>query len=465
MSLPPFRRRSLPFLVLFLCSAVALSGCGNVQGPDDVEEEFTFTAEDVVRFRELAQRARSGESETGVLGIPYLEPLDAVPDDGEVHFSLNDAHEKMRADTAVEAGMYRVTNEFLNVRTEPRVTAPIVKRLAQGDAATLIAFTDAAWAHVKLADGKEGFVAQRYLARLTTDAKLPEEKKAFDGLSFVDFGFVNVRRSPDQQSEKLGELAGQALVRPISMDPVWARIPFEGREGYVARQYLSPFLPNFLVRQDAYTLPVLHYSLADPDALDVILSHAEALRGQGMTFLTFRDFYDMLLRQEKRDVRLSPHSVLLALSGVTGENVREVSDALSSVGVRATLFLPTKHVGLAGVTEKMLLTLLANGFDVQSGGHTGEDLRSLTDSQLDAEFLQSRRLLEDLTKKTIFAVLYSSGGVNERVMQHAAKAGYLLGVGSVPERTFTRSQFLRLPSYSVGKGMTAEDVVRMAKGS
>ena len=450
-------------LALIVCSAVVLSGCGRVQGPDDVEEEFTFTAEDVVRFRELAQQARSGETGTGAPGVPYLEPLDAVPDDGTVHFSLHDAYENMRADTDTEAVVYRVTNAFLNVRTEPRVTAAVVKRLVQGDAVTVLDFTDAAWAHVKLSDGKDGFVAQRYIARLTTDAKLPEEKKAFEGMYFVDFGFVNVRRSPDQQSEKVGELAGQAIVRPISMDSVWARIPFQGKEGYVARQYLSLFFPNFLVRQDAYTLPILHYSLAEPHALDALLSHTEKLRGQGVTFLTFRDFYDVLLRQEKRDIRLPPRGVLLALSGVTGENVREVSDALSSAGVHATLFLSTKHVGLTGVTEKTLLTLLANGFDVQSGGHTGEDLRSLTDSQLDAEFLQSRRLLEDLTKKTIFAVLYPSGGVNERVMQHAAKAGYLLGVGSVPERAFTRSQFLRLPSYLVSKGMTEDDVVRIVK--
>lgn len=459
------RSHSLWLSVLLLCPTVALSGCESVQGPDDVEEEFTFTAEDVVRFRELAQRARSGESETGALGIPYLEPLGAVSSDDTVHFSLHEAHENMRADTDTEAEVYRVTNEFLNVRTEPRVTASVVKRLVQGDAVTVLDFTDAAWAHVKLSDGKEGFVAQRYIARLTTDARLPEEKKAFDGMYFVDFGFVNVRRSPDQQSEKLGELAGQAIVRPISVDSVWARIPFEGREGYVARQYLSPFFPNFLVRQDAYTLPILHYSLAEPNALDALLSHTEKLRGQGVTFLTFRDFYDVLLRQEKRDIRLPPRGILLALSGVTGENVREVSDALSSVGVHATLFLATKHVGLVGVTEKTLLTLLANGFDVQSGGHTGEDLRSLTDSQLDAELLQSRRLLGDLTKKTVFAILYPSGGVNERVMQHAAKAGYLLGVGAVPERAFTRSQFLRLPSYLVGKGMTEDDVVRLAKGS
>lgn len=453
-------------VLVFLCCTIALSGCSRVQGPDDVEEEFTFTAEDVARFRELAQQARGGEVGTGTLGVPYLEPLDAPSDEEDtVHFSLNEAYESMRADADTEALVYRVTNEFLNVRTESRVTAPIVKRLVQGDVVTVLDFVDAAWAHVKLADGKEGYVAERYIARLTTDARLPEEKKVFEGMYFVDFGFVNVRRSPDQQSEKLGELAGQAIVRPISMDAVWARIPFEGREGYVARQYLSPFLPNFLVRQDAYTLPILQYSLAEPGVVDLLLTHIAKLKGEGVTFLTFRDFYDVLLRQEKRDVRLPPRALLLTLSGVTGENVREVSDALSSVGVHATLFLPTKNVGLAGITEKTILTLLANGFDVQSGGHTGEDLRSLTDSQLDSELLQSRRLLSDLTKRAIFALLYPSGGVNERVMQHAAKAGYLLGVGTVPERSFTRSQFLRLPSYRVGKGMMPEDVTRITKGN
>lgn len=460
----PCRCRALWLSILLFGSPVVLSACRGVQGPEDTEEEFTFTAEDVVRFRELAQKARSHTSGTGALGVPYLEPLETVLDEDTVHFSLNEEHEKMRTETDTEAGVYRVTNEFLNVRAEPEVTAAIVKRLVQGDAVTVLDFTDSAWARVKLSDGKEGFVAQRYIARLTTDAKLAEEKKAFEGMYFVDFGFVNVRRSPDQQSEKLGELAGQAIVRPISMDAAWARIPFEGKEGYVARQYLSPFLPNFLVRQDAYTLPILHYDLAEPHALDALLSHAGRLRGEGVTFFTFRDFYTILLRQEKRDVRLPPRGVLLALSGATGENVREVSDALSSAGVHATLFLMTKNVGLTGVTEKMLLTMLANGLDVQSGVHTGEDLRSLTDTQLDAELLQSRRLLADLTKKTIFAVLYPSGSVNERVMQHAAKVGYLLGVGAVPDRAFTRSQFLRLPSYRSNE-MAEEDVVRIVKGN
>lgn len=458
------RCRALWLSALLVCSPAILAACRGVQGPENTEEEFTFTAEDVARFRELAQKARSSVSGTGALGVPYLEPLEPALDEEIVQFSLQEEHETMRMETDAEAGVYRVTNEFLNVRTEPKVTAAIVKRLVQGDALTVVDVTDSAWAHVKLSDGKEGFVAQRYIARLTTDAKLAEEKKVFEGMYFVDFGFVNVRRSPDQQSEKLGELAGQSIIRPISMDAAWARIPFEGKEGYVARQYLSPFLPNFLVRQDAYTLPILHYDLTESTALEALLSHAGRLRGEGVTFLTFRDFYTLLLRQEKRDIRLPPRAVLIAVSGVTGENVREVSDALSSAGVHATLFLTTKHVGLIGVTEKTLLTLLANGMDVQSGGHTGEDLRSLTDTQLDAELLQSRRLLGDLTKRAVVAVLYPSGGVNERVMQHAGKMGYLLGVSAVPDRAFTRSQFLRLPSYRTND-MVEEDVVRIVKGN
>jgi peptidoglycan/xylan/chitin deacetylase (PgdA/CDA1 family) len=122
-------------------------------------------------------------------------------------------------------------------------------------------------------------------------------------------------------------------------------------------------------------------------------------------------------------------------------------------------------VGLQGITEKTMLTLLANGFDLQSAGHTGDDLRSLTNAQLELELQQSRAIIEETTKQPVFAVLYPQGGVNDRVMEKAAAAGYLLGISAAPERTFTREQFLRVPSFDIAPGLSADDLVKLAKGS
>ena len=129
----------------------------------------------------------------------------------------------------------------------------------------------------------------------------------------------------------------------------------------------------------------------------------------------------------------------------------------------AIVFVSTTDVGLSGITEKTILNLLANGNDLQSEGHTDDDLRSLTDAQLTLELTQSKKIIEGIAKREVYAVSYPLGGVNDRVMKAAADAGYLFGVSSIPDKKFTRNQFLRLPSLFISSSMTAEEVVKMVK--
>ena len=162
-----------------------------------------------------------------------------------------------------------------------------------------------------------------------------------------------------------------------------------------------------------------------------------------------RDLYNTVLEQQDRDVRIDPNSVLLLISDVTKENAQDVSDVLRVSGVKATLFISTKNIGFDGITEKQIITLQANGFDIQSGGHMGDDLRSLTNSQVDLELKQSRKILEARTGKEVFAIAYPWGGVNGRVMEKTADAGYLFGIGASPQKTFTREKFLEMPSFLI----------------
>lgn len=459
-------------LVAFLLVAsfgILFVGCGG-SGTDSgsQEEEFRFTEEDLARFRDLAKQAKDEgeEANTGTgLFVPRIDEQEIAPEDlPTLDLSNVDEFNAIRSGpAAIGDDIYRVTNTFLNVRSEPRVTSKAITSLDQGDTMKLVEFVDAAWAKVVISSGDEGFVSTRYIAQLVSEEKFTEKKKDFEGLYFVDFGFLNVRKDADTQSDKLGELPGQALVRPISKDEVWARVMFEGKEGYVAVQYLTPFLPNFLVRQDVYNLPVLHYRLDQSGVLDPISSHIARLKENGYKILTLRNLYDTVIEQEKRDVRIDPRSVVFVVSGANAENVGPVSDTLRSNGVRATFFISTANVGIDGITEKQILTLLANGFDVQSGGHTGDDLRSLTNSQLDLELAQSRQIIEQYSGKPVFAVAYPLGGVNDRVAEHAAASGYLFGVGNASERSFTRDQFLRLPSFLMNSGMTGDDVLSMVR--
>jgi len=465
-------------LIAFLLVAsfgILFVGCGGPSSTRDepLEEEFTFTEQDLARFRELARQAQDEvEQQTGSgLFVPRIAEGSgaSVPTATAGVPPVLDLSKVQTYNTLRQGGQqgdqgkntYRVTNVFLNVRKEPRVTAGTVGRLSKGDTVELLDFVDAAWAKVRLSDGTEGFVSTRYIAKLVAEDRLQEEKKAFDGMYFVDFGFLNVRKSPDTQAEKLGELPGQAIVRPLDVGEVWARIPFNGGEGYVAAEYLAPFLPNFLVRQEVYQLPVLHYRFNQAGLTDALARHVARLKEAGYRPMTFRQFKDLILAQEERDVRVDPKSVLLAFSDVTPQNLPDIADVLAASGVPGTFFLSTRSVGMDGITAKQIVTLIANGSDVQSGAHAGDDLRSMTNAQVELELKQSRKILEDITGRDVFAIAYPWGGVNDRVLQFAADAGYLFGVGASPKPRFTRAEFLQMPSYLVSASMTEDDVLAL----
>lgn len=474
----PFRSRrsrhyaaAAPFTWFLLVASfgILFAGCGAATSG---EEEFSFTADDLESFREIADDATAtgSLSGSGSAGLPYLLPLPSGSGSEQTEIVLDlsqvPRYQAIRAGSVADGNSYRVTNEFVNVRAAPDSGSEFLQRLERGDSVPVTAFPDAAWAEVRLQDGRTGYVALRYLSRVTSDERLAEEKKRFEGQYYVNYAFVNVRSGPDQSSPKIGEIPGQEIVRPSSIQNGWAAVPFDGKTGYVSAGYLAPFLPAFQVRQERFELPILHYRL-DRDAnalLTALPTHVRMLREQGYAFMTLRSFADLLTQQESRDVRLNPKSTVIAVSGITPENVQAVSDTLNAAGVDATLFLQTSHLGLGGITEQQLLTLKANGFDLASAGHTGDDFRALTNAQATLELQQSRKLLEERGLVSVLAVAYPQGGVNDRIATLAEEAGYLLGVGEDSSRVFTRADFLRLPSIVVFPTMTADEVVKLATG-
>lgn len=463
----PANGNSMVAFLLVACFGILFAGCSEQTAAPETADEFTFTEEDVARFREIVM----GEEEVGTGSVATPRLVGGAPSSVDAETIVLDVSQKatygaIRATSSNSTeNSYRVTNAFVNMRSAPNVTASQVEQLEQGTAMTVLEFPDAAWAKVQLPNDREGFVSSRYIAKVTSEEKLAEEKKAFEGQYFVNFGFLNVRAKPDADSEKLGELPGQSIVRPLSKDDVWARVQFNGKEGYIAVQYLQPFLPNFLVRQENYTVPVLHYDMQRDGMEDVLVQHIAALQDANANLLTFQGFADVLLQQQERDARVNPRSVIVAISGITNENIKDISDVLRASNARATLFMQTNQIGIGGITEQTLLTMVANGYDIQSATHTGDDLRSLTNSQIALELKQSRKLLEEKTGRTVHTILYPLGGVNSRVQDIAQEAGYLFGVSNDAKRTYNRDEFLQVPSFTILDTMTKEDIVTIVLGA
>ena len=469
--------RPLVAFLLIASVGILFAGCApKVEqpaggGPAHIPQadKFTFTAEDLARMKEMMQQQpMMGVPAESGSGLPYLVPMPPEEGSGAAQIPVLDVRTKAKFIAVRSSGeqgkdVYRVTNAFVNVRSAPKITAAQVARFNQGDSVDVVEFVDAAWAKIKVAGGKDGYVSSRYISKIVSETELAAEKKKYDGLYFVDFGFVNVRKAADTASEKIGDLPGQAFVRPLSMDKVWARVPYQSSNGYVAVQYLSPFLPNFLVREDSFTLPVVQYRLEGKGVLDHLPQHIAKLQQEGYTFRTVRDFAELLLKQEERDVRITPKTVIIAIAGVTPENYKEVSDDLRSSGVPATLFFETKYIG-KGIDQKQIQTLQANGMDIESGGHTGDDLRSLTNAQVQLELAQSRQLIEEATKKPVYAIAYPIGGVNDRVAGLAADAGYLMGLSTAQGITFKRGSLLQMPTIIVTASTGAEELLKEVQG-
>jgi hypothetical protein len=466
-------RRAKPFspVIGFLLVAsfgILFAGCS---GPSDADDEYVFTEEDAAKFHELARQVQGDEPAVSGSGAPFLEPLDtasgALDDDiPTLDLSMVATYNGIRAaGTTAGASSFRVTNEFLNVRSEPKASAATLSRLNRGDLVEVVEFVNARWAKVKVGGGI-GYVSTDYLAKLTSEEKLADEKKKYEGQYFVNFAFVNIRKEKTAQSEKLGEIPGQTIVTPTKIEGDWMLVTYEGKQGYVSTQYMKPFMPNFLVRQDTFKLPVIHYRLlGQGDVLKAMPEQLAKLKAEGVKLITLREFSDLLLRQEQRDVRLDPNTATIVVTGVQPSSIKQVSDILQAAGVKATLFIQTKDIGINGITEKTIMTLMANGFDLQSAGHTGDDLRSLTNSQIELELKQSRQMLEQYTRKSVFAIAYPQGGINDRVTQLAADAGYLFGITGETSSAFTRDQFLRMPSLMVFPSTSVDEIVRAAKGS
>jgi hypothetical protein len=448
--------RSIIAFLLVVSFGILFAGCSRMEEKYDT---FSFTEDDAEEVSRLLDRI---EAEQQMDGTGELLPLLLNAEPVVLDALRTEELQRLRAQsTELPPDAFRVMNEFLNIRSAPSVSSNLVAQLKKGDGVSVVSFPNASWAKVRLKSGQEAYASTSYIAKVVSEDSLETEKERYKDLLYVNFSFLNVRAGPQSSSDKLGELKSAEIVKPIAIHGDWVRIPFGDRDGFVSREYLRPFMPNFIVRQDTFNLPTLHMRIRTEEDLTGLLKHVDLLLQENVAVLSLKDFEEILFAQEQRDERLSPRSALLVLSDIHPSLIRPLMDGLLSAGTRATMFIRSHDIGSNGeeIAPALIEALSANGFDVQSAGHTGEDLRSLTNSQVTSDLSLSKKTIEQLTGKEVFAVLYPQGGVNDRVAQLAEGLGFLLGVTLNPATSFTRSQFLRLPSILLAPD-ASEDTVR-----
>ena len=149
-----YRRKRMsanrPIVAFLLVSSfgILFAGC-SAPADTDALEEFSFTAQDVERFREEVARDDTGTGSAPVLSLGSGAEIEVA---NTANQSLYDA---IRSSSTSDTDLLKVTNTFLNLRSSPQVTASSLLQLQQGDIVSLLAFENAAWAHVRTLDGVE----------------------------------------------------------------------------------------------------------------------------------------------------------------------------------------------------------------------------------------------------------------------------------------------------------------------
>jgi len=141
-------------------------------------------------------------------------------------------------------------------------------------------------------------------------------------------------------------------------------------------------------------------------------------------------------------------------------------DALTTVlpmlqrrGMRATFFVVTGFAGSPGFLDwDGVRALEAAGMEIGSHTVDHERLADLPQGKVRWELRESKRVLDAQLRRPVEAVAYPYNSVRAWMLEAAAEAGYRIGVSGFVHGS---GDPLELARYSVGSGMTSDDLLRI----
>lgn len=158
------------------------------------------------------------------------------------------------------------------------------------------------------------------------------------------------------------------------------------------------------------------------------------LKSEGYRTVGLRDFLDFTAQRRQLPTR----SVLLAFDDNYRGFLQYAHPILRELGFTATLFVPTDQVGTSAkspfLTWQELAMLAREGFDVQAHSKTHGNLRRRSGEsgpdharRMDAELGQPQALFEKHLEQRSASVAYPYGDVDDEVMGHVQRHGYVRG--------------------------------------
>ena len=190
-----------------------------------------------------------------------------------------------------------------------------------------------------------------------------------------------------------------------------------------------------------YITPVLMYHYLDNSSIvqkDKRYIQPQTFERQ-MRFLK-KNKYNVISLEEfaqalKSKKTLPRNTVVLTFDDGHLDNYLFAFPILKTYSLPATMFIISGEIGQQGrMTPKQIKELSDSGL-ITIGSHTisHEHLPSINDKEiLKKEIFKSKKILEDITKKSVNCFSYPIGGFNSEIRQMVIDAGYTTAIGTSP---------------------------------
>ena len=178
-------------------------------------------------------------------------------------------------------------------------------------------------------------------------------------------------------------------------------------------------------------IPVLYYHSVNQNSTNEVIitpkllkEHLSYLKDEGYTSLTMSDLAKHLIENEP----IPEKSVLITFDDGYMDNYYNAFPILKELNLTATIFCIANDLnGEYYLAKNAIKEMSDYGIDIQSHTVNHPHLNQLTYSEQLKEMINSKKILEEILKKEVYAIAYPFGDFNEDTIKAAKEAGYKLG--------------------------------------
>lgn len=199
----------------------------------------------------------------------------------------------------------------------------------------------------------------------------------------------------------------------------------------VLKTYDSSFSESNKLINDNQGIPVLYYhSVSANSTNEVIITpellkeHLSYLKDSGYVSLTMSDVANYLINNHP----IPEKSILITFDDGYMDNYYNAFPILKELNLKATIFCVTSALdGKYYLSKDAIKEMSDYGIDIQSHTINHPNLDKLSyDDQL-TEMINSKKALEKIINKEVYAIAYPFGDFNDDTIKAAKEAGYTLG--------------------------------------